>query len=73
VKSGIAISFAAASALLISIATGAGSVGVGKACDGFVFHPQECNPGLFCEKAWTMFRRRHLRHLRAKAEILPAD
>jgi hypothetical protein len=50
VKSSIAISFAPALALLISILTGAGAVGVGKACDGFVFHPQECNPGLFCQR-----------------------
>jgi hypothetical protein len=50
VKSSIVISLAAAVALLISIPTGAGAVGVGKACDGFVFHPQECNPGLFCQR-----------------------
>jgi hypothetical protein len=50
VKSSIAISFAAALALLVSIPTGAGAVGVGKQCDGFVIHPKECNPGLFCQR-----------------------
>jgi hypothetical protein len=50
VKSSIAISFAAVLALLISIPTGAGAVGVGKQCGGFVIYPQECNPGLFCQR-----------------------
>ena len=50
VKSSIAISFAAALALLISLPTGADAVGVGKTCDGFVVHPQECNAGLFCQR-----------------------
>jgi hypothetical protein len=49
VKSGFVISFAAL-ALLISIPTGAGAVGVGKQCGGFVIHPQECNRGLFCQR-----------------------
>jgi hypothetical protein len=49
VKSGFVISFAAL-ALLISIPTGAGAVGVGKQCGGFVIHPQECNHGLFCQR-----------------------
>jgi hypothetical protein len=30
--------------------TGGNAVGVGKACDGFVIHPQERNPGLFCRR-----------------------
>jgi hypothetical protein len=50
VKGNIAISFAAALALLISIPTAAGAVGVGKACDGFVSPAQQCNPGLFCQR-----------------------
>jgi len=50
VKSSILISFAAALTLLISIPTGADAVGVGKTCGGFVIHPQECNPGLFCQR-----------------------
>jgi hypothetical protein len=50
VKGNIAISFAAALALLISIPTGADAVGVGKACDGFVSPAQQCNPGLFCQR-----------------------
>jgi hypothetical protein len=46
----IFISCAAALALLISVPTGAGAVGVGKQCGGFVIHPQECNHGLFCQR-----------------------
>ena len=46
----IFISCAAMLALLISIPTGAGAVGVGKQCGGFVIHPQECNHGLFCQR-----------------------
>ena len=49
-KSNIAISFIAALALLVSIPTGAGAVGIGKACGGFVIHPHQCNAGLFCQK-----------------------
>ena len=47
---GIAISFAAAVALLVSIPTEAEAVGVGKACGGFIFPPNQCNAGLFCQK-----------------------
>src|SRR5258708_18119825 len=46
----IFISCAAALALLISVPTGAGAVGVGKQCGGFVIHPQECNHGLVCQR-----------------------
>jgi hypothetical protein len=46
----IAISFVAALALLFSIPTGAGAVGVGQACDSIVFPLNQCNPGLFCQK-----------------------
>jgi len=43
---------------------------------GYVSHlcAARCNPGpVLSEKARTMLHRRHRRHLRAKAEILPAD
>jgi hypothetical protein len=49
VRSGSVISLAAAMALLIFIPS-AHAVGVGKACEGFVFPPQQCNAGLFCQK-----------------------
>jgi hypothetical protein len=48
-KSGLFVSLAAL-ALMISVPTGAGAVGVGKQCGGFVIHPNECNPGLFCQR-----------------------
>ena len=48
-KAGLLVSLAAL-ALMISIPTGAGAVGVGKQCGGFVIPPQQCNPGLFCQR-----------------------
>ncbi len=35
---------------MISVPSGAGAVGVGKQCGGFVIHPQACNHGLFCQR-----------------------
>ena len=44
---GVAISLAAL-ALLMTASTGAGAVGIGQQCGGFV--GIKCNRGLFCEK-----------------------
>jgi hypothetical protein len=37
-------------ALMTTSPTTAATVGVGKQCDGFVIHPNECRPGLFCQR-----------------------
>ena len=40
----------AALVLMISVSGGAGAVGVGRQCGGFVIHPNQCNRGLFCQR-----------------------
>ena len=47
-KTGHFLSFIAALALMISVPTGAGAVGLGKQCGGFPGIP--CDAGLFCQK-----------------------
>ena len=47
-KTGQFVSFLAALALMISVTTGAGAVGIGKQCGGFP--GIQCDAGLFCQK-----------------------
>ena len=46
-KTGHFVSLAAALALMISVPSSAGAVGVGKACGGFI--GIQCDTGLFCQ------------------------
>jgi Kazal-type serine protease inhibitor-like protein len=49
-KTRLVVSLAAALALMIFVPTIVNAAGVGKQCGGFVINPQQCNPGLFCQR-----------------------